>query len=114
MAENSKRSAKGPGRPFQPGQSGNPGGRPKSEVSITAWLKRICADENEAEALARAIINQAKEGNSAAIKAVLDRVDGAVVQEVRAKVETDPGLQNVSTEQLAEIEAILASANPNS
>ena len=45
---------------------------------------------------------------------MLDRVDGAVVQEVRAKVETDPGLQNVSTEQLAEIEAILASANPNS
>lgn len=114
MAENSKGSAKGPGRPFQPGQSGNPGGRPKSEVSITAWLKKICADENEAEALARAIINQAKEGNSAAIKAVLDRVDGAVVQEVRAKVETASDLNDLTCEQLAEVEAILASTkNPD-
>lgn len=38
MAENSIKSVKpvkrGPGRPFQPGQSGNPGGRPKESGEI--------------------------------------------------------------------------------
>lgn len=114
MAENSKKRGRGPGRPFPPGVSGNPAGRPKNEVSITAWIKKVCAEEGQAEALARAIIRQAIAGNSAAIKAVLDRVDGAVVQEVRAKVESDPGLANVPTEKLAEIEAILAAATSES
>lgn len=44
MADNSETTTKpkkkrGPGKPFAKGQSGNPGGRPKNEVSVTYWLR---------------------------------------------------------------------------
>lgn len=56
MAENNAKAAKprGPGRPFQPGQSGNPGGRPKlrehvreraanavDEYVVDAWIREV-------------------------------------------------------------------------
>lgn len=39
-AENSKKTAVR-GRPFEKGQSGNPGGRPKNQNSITYWLNEF-------------------------------------------------------------------------
>lgn len=39
MAENS-RYQRGLGRPFQPGQSGNPGGRPKAESQVTELARQ--------------------------------------------------------------------------
>lgn len=41
MAQNRARTAKcrGPGRPFPPGVSGNPGGRPKEAVHVTALAR---------------------------------------------------------------------------
>jgi hypothetical protein len=40
-AQNSETTARqrGPGKPFEKGQSGNPGGRPRNEVSLTHWLR---------------------------------------------------------------------------
>lgn len=64
---------------FKPGQSGNPAGRPKSAVSVTAQIKRILREEpDEAASLARALLSLAKEGNAAAIKEVMSRTDGPV------------------------------------
>jgi hypothetical protein len=76
---------------FQPGVSGNPagGGRPKGSVSITKHLREAleAQDEKQAKQLAQAIILQAAKGNGAAMKAVLDRIDGPVVQKIEAEIE---------------------------
>ena len=46
MAENSKRIARrrGGGRPFKPGHSGNPGGRPKQAKNVTALARQRTVD----------------------------------------------------------------------
>lgn len=41
-AGNSKKSA--PGRPFQPGQSGNPSGRPKGSAGLPARIRELTND----------------------------------------------------------------------
>ena len=63
---------------WKPGQSGNPGGRPKG-LSITAEIRRLLGETpNAKEDLAKAILEQAKGGNAAALKEVLARIDGPV------------------------------------
>lgn len=58
---------------FQPGQSGNPAGRPKgSRHKVLVALDSLA--EGEADAIARAMIEKAKEGDAVAGKAILDRV----------------------------------------
>ena len=61
------------GGQFQPGQSGNPGGRPPGSRSrILIGLEAL--GEGQAEAIVRAMIGKAKDGDAAAAKAILDRV----------------------------------------
>jgi hypothetical protein len=64
---------RGEGRRFAKGQSGNPAGRPKgarnrATVAVEALL------EGEAEAIARKAIELAKDGDSVALRLVLERV----------------------------------------
>jgi hypothetical protein len=61
------------GRPFAPGQSGNPAGRPvgarhKTTRAIEALL------EGQHEALTQAAINKALEGDTTALRLCLDRI----------------------------------------
>ena len=67
---------------FKPGQSGNPGGRPKGLLNLTAMLrKELRARNNEkARELVKAAVEQAIDGKGGALKEVLDRIDGTVVQ----------------------------------
>jgi hypothetical protein len=59
--------------PFQPGQSGNPAGRPPgARNKRTLLLENLM--ENEAESIALAAIGKAKAGDMAAIRMVLDRL----------------------------------------
>lgn len=65
-------------KPWPKGVSGNPGGRPKRkpiEEALLAALKPA-----EAQAVAQALIRQAKRGNVRAFDSLADRVDGKVPQ----------------------------------
>jgi len=88
MAENSTKAAKkrrGPGRPFQPGKSGNPGGRPavvghikdlarKQADQAILTLAEICAD-----------IEAPHSARVAAAQALLDRGYGKPTQYIEDK-----------------------------
>ncbi len=66
--------ARGPGRPFLPGQSGNPSGRPKSLVALEAQIRELHGP------LAIEVLEKlrglALAGNVAAAKVYLERVLG--------------------------------------
>lgn len=47
MAENSGITAERRGRPFRPGQSGNPGGRPKEDVHVRELARQHTAEAIE-------------------------------------------------------------------
>lgn len=75
-------------KPFKPGQSGNPGGRPKG-LSITARLRALLekgeingepikGGQQVADLVAESIVKQAISGNAPLIKELLDRTEGKV------------------------------------
>ena len=82
MAQNSESSARkrGPGKPFRKGISGNPGGRPKSEISITHILRRMVAGKENrktrAQTIAEKLLDLAKDGDIRAIQYLIDRPGG--------------------------------------
>lgn len=72
-------------RPFQPGQSGNPGGRPKTKPitdAIKERLARISPDDprTDAQRLADVIVDGALGGDIQFIKELLNRVEGKVAE----------------------------------
>jgi hypothetical protein len=59
-------------RPFEPGQSGNPAGRPKGSRKKATLAVEVLLD-GEAGAITRTAIELAKKGDLAAIRLCLDR-----------------------------------------
>lgn len=92
---------------FKPGQSGNPGGRPK-EKPVTDELRRLMDREvpndregrTYAEVLAQAILHAALKGKVDAARELLDRIEGRVPHSVAAVVETPR--ENLTREQVEE------------
>lgn len=74
---------------WKPGQSGNPGGRPKGSISLTARLRRAlnANDGEKADKLIDAMIKGAEKGQhqGTIIKLIFDRIDGAVLSRERVK-----------------------------
>lgn len=58
---------------FQPGQSGNPKGRPQGARNRNIVVLEALA-EGETEEIVRALIEKAKDGDAVAAKPILDRV----------------------------------------
>ena len=68
--------------PWKPGESGNPGGRPKGTGSITSYLRRLLkekkGDKEIAELLAQKAVQLAGKGEFRFLKEILERTDGKV------------------------------------
>ena len=75
MAENAsgEQRRRGPGRRFQPGQSGNPAGKPRGTRNHATILAEQLLD-GEAETMVRTAIDWAKNGNMTALRLCLDRI----------------------------------------
>ena len=69
--------------PWRPGQSGNPGGRPKTKPfkdALEAELKAAGDDGPSLRKIARALVEKAAAGDMQAIKELADRLDGKSMQ----------------------------------
>ena len=76
---------------WQPGQSGNPGGRPKKKP-VTDLYEEILNDPEAMEALKSAVVKALTKGNMAMVlqlKEMTDRVEGKVTQPIEADVKVN-------------------------
>ena len=71
MAENT--AGKQRGKPFRPGKSGNPAGKPKGSRNASTRAMEALLD-GEAEELTRKTVELAKGGDMAALRLCLDRI----------------------------------------
>ena len=81
------------GRPFQPGQSGNPSGRPKTKPfkeAIQRALKAAGDDDTMLELVANALVAKAQQGDVPAIKELADRLDGKVTLPIGGDSDAGP------------------------
>jgi hypothetical protein len=75
MAENAaqEQPRRGPGRPFQPGQSGNPNGKPRGLRNRATVLLDAISD-GDLTAIVSTVVEKAKAGDLIAARLILDRV----------------------------------------
>lgn len=90
MADNNTEAVKQPqnsekrviGRPFQPGQSGNPKGRPPKEWTMSSLIEEALEEVEEKSGksfkslVAKRLAHMAVGGDIQAIKEINDRIDG--------------------------------------
>ena len=87
-------------KPWKPGQSGNPGGRPKRDLA--AEISRAIF-EQDSEAITRAFAAELKKGNARVFSALADRAYGKPRQQIEfagedgGPVQTSIVVQFVST-----------------
>src|ERR1700723_707403 len=75
-------------KPFKPGQSGNPGGRPKKRP-ITELYERILSDPKNIAAIEKAVLATLRKGNMTMVlllREITERVEGKVTQPIDADV----------------------------
>lgn len=70
---------------FKPGRSGNPSGKRKGTVSLTARLKsELAAHPERADELIRALLEHAQAGSIAHLREIFARIDGKVAEKIEA------------------------------
>src|SRR6478752_3234498 len=78
-------------RPWKPGQSGNPGGRPKKKP-VTDLYEQILNDPEAVDELREAIRKAIRKGNMAMVlqvKEMTDKVEGKVTQTIDATLDVN-------------------------
>lgn len=107
--ESSEKKRRGPGRPFKPGQSGNPSGRPKMSDDVREMLK---AATPKAVKLLVSVMDD--DGQKAALrmdaaKTIIERVYGKPLQPIDSTISggLDVGLSDADRQLLARVEARL-------
>jgi hypothetical protein len=73
MAETTKSKQRGAGRPFQPGVSGNPYGRPKGALNKTTIILQQLIDD-EGMLVIKKALELAKGGDGTALRLIMDRL----------------------------------------
>jgi hypothetical protein len=68
-----KQRRRGPGRPFEPGQSGNPAGKPRGTRNRATVLLEAIPDD-DLQAIVTKLVEKAKSGDVVAAKLIFDRV----------------------------------------
>lgn len=82
------------GKGWLPGQSGNPGGRPK-KLPISDALREILDDPEKARAYVLAALKHAiKSGSASHFKEINDRVEGSIAQRVEHTGEDGEPIQH--------------------
>jgi hypothetical protein len=84
--------------PFEPGVSGNPGGR-RAEKPYRDALRKVLAEETtfepegaprtKLEAVCRKHVAVAMQGSESAMREIADRLDGKAIQQIEADVQTN-------------------------
>lgn len=75
-------------KPWQPGESGNPSGRPKKKP-VTEMYERILSDPKNLAAIEQATVKALLKGNMAMVlqlREMTDRVEGKVTQPIEADI----------------------------
>ena len=91
------------GIPFKPGQSGNPGGRPKTKPFKEAIRRAVEAagdDTQKLDMLALALYSKALEGDVSALKEIADRLDGKVPQGIVGGDDDEPAVKTYNRIEL--------------
>ena len=113
LAENTARKQRG--RPFEPGKSGNPKGRPKGSRNQATLLAEALLD-GEAETLTRTMIEKASGGDTTALRFCLERLvparrERCISFNLPTKIETAADAAKASSAILTECAAGNLSAN---
>jgi hypothetical protein len=96
---------------FQPGQSGNPHGRPKGTVSLTNLLRKKLLEGTCAQDVIDATIRDALAGDAAARKLVWERMEGLLTQPVNIKFADKAADELTDDELLAASTALNATSD---
>lgn len=93
---------------FQPGQSGNPNGRPRNAKSTVTALRKDLITDEDLQAIVDVVIDKAKEGDLTAAGMILDR------RLPRLKVNGDIGLEraNLAEEIRLARERVMEASRP--
>lgn len=92
---------------FKPGQSGNPGGRPRGSLSLLTILRHKLSegDGERAKEIVEALLEKAKAGDAKLLIELLNRIDGKVPdkQIITGDMGAPVAIANMTSEQLREL-----------